>query len=370
MTELDKELLKLFEKLTSTPSPSNFEMPVQQILKDFLRQYVDDCWIDVQGNLIAYKKGQSDKTLMLIAHADEIGFMVKYIDEAGFIRFSKIGGVDVGALQNLKVAIYHNGEKVQGVIGRKPIHMKADDKESGKPTEIGELWIDIGVSSKEEAEKMVSVGDIITFEPSFSTLPNNLIVCKSADDKVGLLVMATVLKNLHNIKTDANLYIVSSVQEEIGLRGAVTATYNIKPDVCIAIDVTHATDYPTVNKNVYGDIKLNSGVVISLGANVNNQLQKQLKELAVNQNIKFQVEALPSHSGTDANVIQISRGGIITGLISVPCRYLHSPIEVVSKNDICSAINLLTEFCKTEKWGSILQSHSKEKSKTVSTLVE
>ena len=352
MSELDNELLKLFEKLTSTPSPSNFEMPVQQILKDFVEQYVDDCWIDVQGNLIAHKKGQSDKTLMLIAHADEIGFMVKYIDEAGFIRFAKIGGVDVDLLQGLQVVIYHSEKKIRGVIGK---IKRNNNKESNTQIDINELWIDIGASSKEEAEKMVSVGDIITFEPSFSTLPNNLVVCKSADDKVGLLVMASVLKNLAQYKTDANLYIVSSVQEEIGLRGAVTASYNIKPDVCIAIDVTHATDYPTMNKNTHGDIKLNSGVVIPLGANVNNQLQKQLKEFAISQNIDYQTEALPSRSGTDASAVQISRGGVVTGLVSIPCRYTHSPIEIVSKNDICSAINLLTEFCKTKKWESLVK---------------
>lgn len=350
MDKFDNELLNLFEQLTATPSPSNFEIPVQEVLKNFLEPYVDDCWIDVQGNLIAHKKGQSDKKIMLIAHADEIGFMVKYIDEAGFIRFHKIGGIDTDALQGKKVAIYHNGEKVQGVIGKKPVHMKnSADKENNKPLDFGELWIDIGTFSKEETEKLVSVGDIITFEPSFSNLPNNLIVCKSVDDKVGLLVMATVLKNLAQCKTDANLYIVSSVQEEIGTRGAVTASYNINPDICIVIDVTNATDFPNVNKNIYGDIKLNSGVVIPIGANVNNNLQTQLKELAVNQNIKFQIEALPSHSGTDANVVQISRGGIITGLISIPCRYLHSPIEVVSKNDISSSAKLLTEFCRTQK---------------------
>lgn len=347
ITEIDDSLLCLLNELTSTPSPSGFEKPVQQIFQKFTEKYVDDCWIDVNGNFIAHKRGISDKILMLIAHSDEIGLMVKYIDETGFIRFSKIGGVDVGALQGQKVIVYHNGNNVHGVIGRKPIHMKIHtDKENSKPIEIGELWIDVGASSKEEAEKIVAVGDIITFEPSFNALSNNLIVCKSADDKVGLLVMAAVLKNLAQYKTDANLYIVSSVQEEIGLRGAVTATYIIKPDVCVAIDLTHATDYPTVNKNVYGDIKLNSGVVIPIGANVNGQLQDFLKEVAKKNTINYQIEALPNNSGTDASVVQISRGGVMTGLINIPCRYMHSPIEVISKSDICSAINLLTEFCK------------------------
>jgi endoglucanase len=351
MNKLDAKLSKLFQQLTSTPSLSGFESLVQQILKQFLEPYADDCWLDVQGNLIAYKKGKTDKNLMLIAHSDEIGLMVKYIDEGGFIRFAKIGGVDVSALQGLKVAVYHNGERIQGVIGKKPIHMKtAADREISKPVDIGELWIDIGATSKKDAEKMVSVGDIITFEPSFNALSNNLITCKSADDKVGLLIMAAVLQNLAQYQIDASLYIVSSVQEEIGLRGAITATYNIQPDVCIAIDVTHATDYPTVSKNLQGDIKLNSGVVIPLGANVNNQLQAQLKQLAIVQDISYQIEANAVRSGTDANAAQISRGGVITGLVCVPCRYMHSPIEIVSKNDICSAINLLTEFCKTTKW--------------------
>jgi len=275
--------------------------------------------------------------------------MVKYIDELGFVRFSKIGGIDTNALAGLRVIIYHNGEKVQGIIGKKPVHMKiADDKEKNKSTEIGELWIDIGASSKEEAEKMVSVGDIITFEPSFITLPNNLVVCKSADDKVGLLIMTAVLKNLVQYKTDVNLYIVSSVQEEIGLRGAITATYSVNPDVCIAIDVTNATDFPNVNKNIFGDIKLNSGVVIPIGANFNTNLQTQLRKIADENKINYQVEALPENSRTDAGAVQISRGGVVSGLISIPCRYMHSPIEIVSKMDVCSAINLLTEFCKVD----------------------
>ena len=349
MNEIDDKLLSLFKEITATPSPSGFETPVQQVLKNFIEQYVDDCWVDVHGNVIAHKKGQSDKTLMLIAHSDEIGFMVKHIDELGFIRFSKIGGIDANFLEGLRVIIYHNEEKVQGVIGKKPIHMKmANDKERSKPIEIGELWIDIGVSSKEEAEKMVSVGDIITFEPLFNSLSNNLLVCKSADDKVGLLIMAAVLKNLAKCRTDVNLYIVSSVQEEIGLRGAITATYNVNPDICIAIDVTNATDFPNVNKNIFGDIKLNSGVVIPIGAKFNSNLQMQLKQIAVENKINYQVEALSNNSGTDASAVQISRGGVISGLISIPCRYMHTPIEVVSKNDVCSAINLLTKFCKTD----------------------
>jgi endoglucanase len=282
---------------------------------------------------------------MLIAHSDEIGFVVKYIDDLGFIRFAKTGGVNPALLECLNVVIYHGEQKVYGVIGVRPIYTHSLSKNDNIP-EISDLWIDIGSSNKEDAERLVSIGDYITYEPHFQILPNGLFTSKSIDNKSGLLVLANVLRNLAEANLDINLVVVASVQEEIGLRGAITAAYNINPDVCIAIDVTPATDYPNVNKNMLGEIKLNSGVVIPFGPNFNTQVQNRLKTIALKNNIKYQIESIPSNSRTDVSAVQVTRGGCITGLVSIPCRYIHSPIEVASLNDVYAAIHILTEFCK------------------------
>ena len=193
----------------------------------------------------------------------------------------------------------------------------------------------------------MSIGDYITFEPNFSELSNGMFVSKSIDNRVGLLVIAGVLRNLQSIETlHCSVVSVASVQEEIGLRGAITATYNIKPDVSIVVDVTHATDYPGIDKSRFGDIRLGFGTTISFGPNFDMQLGAQLTNIADTLKIPYQIEAMPFVSPTDASAIQVSCGGRITGLISIPCRYMHSPSEIVSENDIDSAIELITNYCK------------------------
>ena len=208
------------------------------------------------------------------------------------------------------------------------------------------MWIDIGVTDKEIVEDLVSVADHISFFSNYTDLYNDVFISKSIDDRVGVAALLSVYEKIKNDDVNfKSIYFVLSSQEELGLRGARVAGYAINPDVCIAIDVTHATDYPTVNKHKYGDIKINKGAVIPVGSNFSASLQKELRAIAINRSIPHQIESLPCHSGTDISEIQLSRGGCMSGLISIPCRYMHTPVEMASRGDVQSVIDVLSAFC-------------------------
>ncbi len=334
------------KKLLEAPGPSGFEQEVQKVFRSFASDFCDDVRTDVHGNVIAYKKGSLDKKIMLTAHIDEIGFMVRHIDDHGCVRFDSIGGVDPALLPGLAVRVYGNGGALDGIIGKKPIHLM-DRDERNKAVKLEDLWIDIGAGSAGEARKMVSVGDYGTFMPSLTELPAGLIASKSLDDRIGVFIVSSVLRELAGVRELPHIYVVSSVQEEVGLRGAVTSAYTIKPDIGIAVDVTHASDYPSIDKNKHGDIKLGEGCVFHVGANINSRVLSILKNTAVQGGISYQLEASPRNTGTEANAVQLSRGGVATGLVSVPLRYMHSPNEIVSLKDAERAIKVIAGFCKT-----------------------
>lgn len=339
-----QSLKEILANLCAISSPSGNEYSVISYLKKELSLLVGlDIYEDVLRNLIAVKKGITNKTTMFMAHCDEIGLSVKYIDENGFIRFSSIGGVDLSLLKGSSVTILHEDKLIDGVIGAKPIHL-ANNSKSIKDIEVGDLWIDIGTNNKEATLSMVSIGDTVSFKSNFTELNNNLISSKCVDNRAGIAVLLSILKDVHQIETDNTIICVFSVQEEIGLRGAVVAGYNYHPNICIVIDVTHATDYPSINKNVHGDIRINFGPVIPIGANVNRNLQNQLRHLADNNTIPYQIESISSNSETELAELQIIKGGCTTGLVSIPCRYMHTPVEVASYDDISNAILLLKKF--------------------------
>ena len=342
---MDKDYKKFFQDLVLAPSPSGFEQPAQEAYRNYVKDLADEVKTDVHGNVIALKKGTGKLRFMVSGHADEIGLMIKYIDKEGFIRFSPIGGVDTTLLPGLRVNVYHNKKVVRGVIGRKPIHL-LPMAERGKAPKMSDLWIDIGAKDKKAAEKRVSIGDHITFSPGMETLSKDIITTKATDNKVGVFIVGAILKELENEKIAANIYSVSSVQEEIGLRGAITSAYGIDPHVGIAIDVTHATDYPGMNKNELGDVQMGLGPTVAVGANINPKVFELLKKAAGNAKVKYQIEAAPRGTGTDANAIQTTRAGVAAGLISIPNRYMHTPNEVISLKDLQSAVVLLAEFAR------------------------
>ncbi len=342
---MNKKRKQFFQDLVEAPSPSGFEQPAQEVYRNFVKAYSDEVKTDVHGNVIALKKGTGKLRFMVVGHADEIGMMVSYIDDNGYIRFKPIGGVDFTLLSGLRVNIYHGKKIYRGVIGRKPIHLlKAEDRK--KTPELDELWIDFGAKDKKDAESKVSIGDPITFSPGMEMLNKDFVTTKATDNKAGVFIAACLLEALEKEEIKANIYSVSSVQEEIGLRGAITSAYGIDPHVGIAIDVTHATDYPGMNKEKFGDVKLGKGPCVSVGANINPKVFELLKEAAQKAKVNIQIEPAPRGTGTDANAIQTTRAGVAAGLISIPNRYMHTPNEIISLQDLEDAVKMLVEFVK------------------------
>jgi len=330
------------------PSPSGFEQPIQRLVREEFKKFADEVKTDVHGNVMGVKNPDGYPRIMLASHCDEIGFMVKYIDKKGFIYFSSIGGIDPHIVPGQRVKIYTRQDPILGVVGKKPIHVM-EKEEKKKVVEFSHQWIDIGVSSKEEAEKIVEIGDPITFAPGLEKMQGNLVVSRSFDDKMGVFVIYEVLKALSGQTIEASVFAASTVQEEIGLRGAQTAAYSINPQIGIAIDVDIATDFPEINKKKEGDIRIGKGAVIFRGPNINPKVAEILIQTAKEKKIPYQLAGISRATPTDANVIQISRAGVATGLVSVPARYIHTPVEVLSLSDIESVVKLLVGFINRVK---------------------
>lgn len=344
--EITKE--NILKDLLMTPSPSGSEQPIIKKMAMFLKDYIDELTIDNYGNLIALKYGaNSNKKLMLAAHADEVGMMVTHIDNNGFLSFQEIGGIDTNLLPGQRVEIHNHQGVVTGIIGKKPIHLQDRDAKA-KDYDAEDLWIDIAAKDKEEAESKVEVGDYITYQTQPIVLQHDVWTSKALDDKVGLLTLVEVAKALDGKQPAMDVYFVASVQEELGARGIRTAALGINPDYGIAIDVTHATDYPTCSPQKSGEIKVGNGIVIAKGPNINKTIGRKLIDLAKQQNIKYQIEPIARPTGTDANFMQVSGTGVKTALLSIPCRYMHSPNEIVSLLDVNEGVRLLTHFCDVE----------------------
>lgn len=332
-------------------SPSGEESLLRIFLRDVAVK-ADKVEEDNLGNLIIHKyakKKGAAKTVMLTAHLDEVAMMVSHIDDSGFIRITNVGGLDASLMKGQRVTILHGREKVSGVVGSIPYHMSKDF--SKKDMEFQDLWVDIGSTGMLNAEQKVSIGDYVLVEEGYQSLSDDVFCARGCDDKVGIAILWNILERMLSSRESLpfNLVFVFSAQEEVGLRGAQVASFSICPEVCIVVDVTHATDYPNINKNKYGKVNLGAGPVIPIGSNVSSAIQSQIIQVAQNRGISFQRLALPMSSGTDASVIQTSGCGCSTGLLSIPCRYMHSPAEVVSLSDIENCDKLLYEFIFTLK---------------------
>lgn len=334
----------LLNQLCSLSGPSGYETKVISYLRDFITNASFKTYTDKVGNLICQKKGSGNFKVMLIAHCDEVGLVIKYIADNGYIYFSSLSKIDHTILYGRHVLISHSDSYISGVIGSCPPHLGGNDASN---KEISNLWIDIGAHSKEEAEQLVSVGDSITIKPVFSNLSNYMISCKALDNRSSIAALLSACMKIKDIELDYDLYVVFSVQEEIGLIGAGPATFLVDPDVCIALDVTHATDVPIIDNHKYGDIRINEGPVIPIGSNLSQIVQNKIKQQAREKGIPFQTEALPGFSGTDIAQSQVTGSGCHTGLISIPCRYMHSPIETVSTEDISNASYLIESLLKS-----------------------
>ncbi|MGB9590187.1 MAG: M20/M25/M40 family metallo-hydrolase, partial [Candidatus Hydrothermia bacterium] len=271
------------------------------------------------------------------------GLMIQTIDENGFARFQGVGGWDPQILPGQRVVFMGKTGPVRGVIGKKPIHLMEPDERS-KATKIDDLWIDFATGSKEETEKLVSVGDVGVIDVGFSIIYGKNAIARGFDDRIGAFVVLEALRLMSKMKVSAEVYAVATVQEEIGLRGAHTSAFGIDPKVGIAVDVTFATDYPGMGRkeqSIFGNIKLGGGPVIARGPNINHRVHELLVKTATDNKIPFVVEAIPRGTGTDANAIQLTRAGVATGLVSVPNRNMHTPVEMVNLDDVEGAFTLL-----------------------------
>lgn len=343
-----KKSLEFLKNMIVAPSPSGFEQPAMKIWREYVGQYAEKVWWDRHGNSFAVKNSDHPLRLMLAGHCDELGFIIKYIDENGYLYFATIGGHDFSMISGRRVVIHSKSGPVSGVTGKKAIHlMNADERK--KVPEIQNLWIDIGASSEKEALERVEIGDPVTYDVVFQPLHGDIATSRAFDNQVGAFAVAETMRLLQKDNPDAAVYSVATVQEEIGLRGARTSAYEVDPQVGIAIDVTHATDHPEVDKRIVGKVELGQGPVITRGANANPVVSDLLVEAAKAEKIPYQMEAEPRGTGTDANAIQLSRAGVAAGLVSIPLRYMHTPSEVVSLKDVENAAALLAAFARRLK---------------------
>ncbi len=337
--------LDFFKTILETPSPSGYEGELQRIVRNYVGEFADEVTIDLHGNLISVVNPGAPLRLMLAGHCDQIGLIVHHIDDDGFLYVKPIGGWDPLQLIGQRMTVWTDGGPVFGVIARKPIHLLTDEEKQKVP-KIKDLWLDIGALDKGEAEELVRIGDAVTVELGFNEAANSRAVSPAMDDKAGAWVVIEALRRVDKQKLNCSLYAVSTVQEEVGMRGAITSSFGIDPHVGVAVDVTFATDCPTVEKKEGGDIQLGKGPVVYRGPNMNHQVVRQLLEVADVGKIPYQLAATGRPSGTDAAAIQINRSGVATGLVSIPNRYMHSPVEMISLDDIDKAADLLARFAE------------------------
>ncbi len=345
---MEKESFDFLRRYMGSISPSGFEEEASHLWRKQADRFAERTWVDVHGNSFALVNEAGSPRVMLTGHADEIGLMITYIDENGYLSFTGIGGWDPQILPGQRVRIRGKAGLVLGVIGRKPIHL-LQEEERKKVVKMEDLWIDVGAKDKEEAASLVEIGDPAVLDYAFAELRNDLVVARGFDDRIGAFVVLEAARLLATMNPKASIYAVATVQEEIGLRGAKTSAFGVDPKVGIAVDVGFATDTPVMEseKKKVGEFAMGKGPIIARGPNVNPPLHKLIVETAKETDIPYQIEGAPRGTGTDANAIQLARAGVATGLISVPNRYMHSPCEIVHLTDLENASKLIAHTVAT-----------------------
>jgi len=340
---MKEDSFAFLKAIAETPSVSGFEQPVARIIRKQMKPVADEITTDIHGNTIVTLNPKGRPRVMLAGHYDQIGLMVRYITDEGYLTFATVGGIDTTVLPGSRVTIHTPKGPVEGVIGRKPVHlMKPEERNQGK-VELTDLWIDIGAKNKAEAARYVSVSDPVTYKLGLQHLGKNMVTSPALDDKVGTYVVMEAFRLLAARRPRCALFAVATVQEELGLRGARTSCFGIDPLVGIAVDVCHASDNPGVDKKAVGELALGKGPGIERGANINPVLCALLIDTAKKKKIPYQLSAAPGATGTDANPMQLTRSSVATALVSLPNRYMHTPVEVCSLADLDAATKLVAE---------------------------
>jgi putative aminopeptidase FrvX len=344
MKKTDKDFLF---HLLQTPSPTGFEMPGQNVWAKYLKSIATSVQCDAYGSTWATLEGKSKKIVMLEAHADEIGYIIKHIDDKGFLRIDRVGGSDAATARGRRVHILGDKGIVSGIIGNTAIHLRRDEAGSEKAPAVHDLWVDIGASSaKEVAEMGLRVGHPMVYQDGPAELAHKRLISRALDNRLGSYIIAQVMKRIaeSNKKPPFTLICLNAIQEEIGGNGAMMATYRLKPDICICLDVTHATDTPGIDPAKFGHVKLGQGPTLTHGTCNHPLIVKQLIHTAEKNNINIQHESSSRFSGTDTDKIFHSREGIPSALVSLPLRCMHSVVETAHLDDIEATIQLLQSF--------------------------
>jgi len=340
------ESLQFLKKLLDTPGPSGFESAPAKVWRAEAAKFAKVRG-DVAGNSIAEVNPGGSPTIMLAGHIDEIGVIVTYIDDQGYAYIGPIGGWDPQVLVAQRIRFAGRNGDVFGVVGKKPIHlMKPDERD--KVTKMTDVWVDIGASSKKEAEKVLSIGDPGVIDSRTMEFPNDLIVSRSVDDRIGAFIVLEALRRYAEKPGAAHVIAVATTQEEIGYRGggAGVCANCLGPQMALVVDVTFATDHPGVEKKEIGEAKIGGGPVLARGSIISPVVFNLLRKTAEKKKMPFTVHAAGRDTSTDADAIHIAREGVATALVSVPNRYMHSPNEMVSLKDVDNIATLLAETCR------------------------
>jgi putative aminopeptidase FrvX len=341
MTNEQKQFLI---NLVNTPSPSGHEEAVQKIWQDEVKTFCPDINKDPHGNLTAVLNKGRERSIMIVGHSDEIGLIVNYINEDGFIYTRPIGGVDPNILASHRARILSKKGTVSAAIARTSIHLLTEATRN-KKLELHDIWLDIGAKNRKDAEKYISIGDPVVFGGDYEEMTNGTAMARCWDNRIGVYIVAETLRKLAKVKNlKHTVYGVSSVQEETGVWGAGASAYSNKPNAAIAIDVIPCSDQPEVPKERFGDTRLGKGPVITKGVRTNNGMSEELVKAAAGKKIPYQIDVDFGHTWTDADPISQVRGGIPIGVVSVPTRYLHTSVETLSLKDIDLTVDLLTEY--------------------------
>ena len=334
-------------ELLHARSPSGYESEAQAVFDRHVKPAADTYANDALGNRLATLNPSGDPVLMLAGYMDELGLLITYVNKDGFIYFDTIGGHDRTVISGRRVIIQTASGPVKGVTGKRAVHLM-DEADRKKVPEIHEIWIDIGAKSKKDALARVAIGDVATYDHELELINGSIGTARAFDNKVGAYIVGETLIRLAREKKPlaARVVSVATSQEEIGTRGAITATYAVNPHIAIAIDVGHATDHPDCDNRKYGETKLGGGPIICRGPNINPKVYQKLLAAAKKARIPIQFEADPRPTGTDARAMQMGRGGVATGLISIPLRYMHTPSELVDLEDVERCVQLLVAFAR------------------------
>ncbi len=350
---MNKRSLQFLETLVNTPSPSGYESRGLRVWMDYAGQYADETYSDAYGNCVAVLNKGGGPRLMLAGHADEIGMTVNFIDDNGYVYVRRLGGTNPAITKAQRVTVHTRKGPVKGVVGSVAPHLMSTATTALKVPKIHEVFVDIGVESRKAAEKLIRIGDPITLNDQFELLRGDLAVARAFDNRVGTWAVAETLRLLKSSKSKLNAEVcaVANTMEEVGLFGARQIAYSLHPDVALVMDVTHATDYPTVDKRQHGDIKVGQGPTVTHGNCNHPEVIRRVEQVAKRLKINLQHEAISATSGTDTDAVFWTRGGIPSGLISLPNRYMHSPVEVVSLKDLEQIPQLMAGFAKSLKKG-------------------